>query len=70
MQTRRGRKEKGKGADGERGGARLEGRNIPLDGGGERGGVGFSGEGREWEKGEKDKGEKEKKERRKKKSEK
>ena len=39
------------------------GRNIPSDGGGERGGAGSAGEGREGEKGEKDKGKKEKKER-------
>ena len=47
----------------EGGGARWRGRNILLDGGGERGGAGTAGEGREGEKGEKNKGEKEKKER-------
>ena len=62
MQTRRGRKEKGKG-----GGARWRERNIPSNGGGERGDAGSVGEGREGEKGEKDKAEKEKNERRKKK---
>ena len=70
MQTPRGRKEKGKGAGREGGGAWWRGRNIPSDGSEERGGEGFAGEGREGEKGEKDKGEKEKKERRKKNPEK
>ena len=51
--TRMGRKGKGKGAGGEGGDALWWGRNIPLDGGGERGGVGSAGEGREGEKGEK-----------------
>ena len=59
MQTRRGRKGKGKGVDGEEGDARWRGRNIPLDGGRERDGAGSAGEGREGEIGEKDKGEKE-----------
>ena len=54
MQTRRGRKGKGKEADR---------RKIPSDGGGERGSVGSAGEGRE---GEKDKREKENKYREKK----
>ena len=40
MQMRRGRKGKGKEAGGE-------GRNIPSDDGGERGGAGSAGEGRE-----------------------
>ena len=61
-QTRRGRKGKGKGADGLGGGARWRRRNILSDDGGERGDAGSAGEGREGEKGEKDKGKKEKKE--------
>ena len=48
-----------KGAGEEGGGARWRGRNIPSNGGGERGSAGSAGEGREGEKGEKDKGEKE-----------